>query len=127
MVCCAVARERHADRTIEHVRSSVTTQPAATRPLPRCRARSRLAAATHTHTHTHTPPPALSLPLPLPLLPPLLQDYDSRGFYTWEHPTIRFFWDVMASFSPEQKRNFVRCVAWVADGRVRTSACVRTA
>ena len=37
-------------------------------------------------------------------------DYDSRGFYSWEHANIRAFWDVLASFSPEQKRNFVRCV-----------------
>ena len=35
-------------------------------------------------------------------------DFDSRGVYSWEHDNIKNFWAVMAEFSPEQKRNFIR-------------------
>jgi hypothetical protein len=37
--------------------------------------------------------------------------YDSRGVYSDAHPNIKFFWSVMETLTPEQKRNFVR-FAW---------------
>ena len=37
--------------------------------------------------------------------------YDSRGIFHEGHPIIRWFWAIMDSLSPEQKRNFVR-FAW---------------
>jgi hypothetical protein len=37
--------------------------------------------------------------------------YDSRGILHDNHPIIKWFWQIMESLAPEQKRNFVR-FAW---------------
>ena len=35
-------------------------------------------------------------------------DYDSRKFYSPDHPTIRFFWEALSGFSPAERRAFLR-------------------
>ena len=58
-------------------------------------------------------PPQPSTPLRLIIAVEVLRrntDYDSRKFYSAEHPTIRFFWEALSELSTEQKRGFIRYV-----------------
>lgn len=35
-------------------------------------------------------------------------EYDARGFYSPDHAVIKHFWEVMETFTPDQRRNFIR-------------------
>jgi hypothetical protein len=48
----------------------------------------------------------------------------TRGIYKDNHETIRFFWEAMSSFTPDQRRNFIRCGTSPFDANVVTRVLV---